>query len=267
MARLSARLLGVLALFCAVNAVAIDADADARLRVDLRQVASQRLFFGHQSVGDNLLRGVQQLASDAGVGLAITEVSATSEAVAAGLNHAHIGENTQPLKKLQAFEQATHAKASKLDLAVMKFCYVDITPQTDVKALFQAYQATTDRLHAQHPGVRIVHVTAPLVMIQTGVKAMLKRMLGRAPYGVLENSRREAYNALLRAAYQGKEPVFDLARQEATTPHGVTTLVEWQGQQVLSLAPVYSDDGEHLNALGQKQLARDFIATLAAVAR
>jgi lysophospholipase L1-like esterase len=90
-------------------------------------------------------------------------------------------------------------------------------------------------------------------------------MLGRAPYGVLENLRREEYNDLLRQTYAGHAPLFDLARLESTDPNGEKTTAAWKGHLVPALAPLYTDDGGHLNALGRQLAAREFVAVLAAI--
>ena len=235
----------------------------AGLRADLLRVASQRIFFGHQSIGDNLLEGVRQLAAQAGVALQITE-RATAAGLAVGtLAHSHVAENTQPLQKLKSFEQAMGPASAGLDTALLKFCYIDFTAETDVANLFAQYQSTMARLRALNPGMRLVHVTAPLTTVPSGAKALFKRLLGRAPYGVLENRQREAYSQLLRRAYAGREPLFDLARIESSRTDGSPFTVEWQGAQVPALVPAYSTDGEHLNTEGQLRAARALIAVLA----
>src|SRR5207249_2637509 len=100
-------------------------------------------------------------------------------------------------------------------------------------------------------GHQSVGVTAPLTDVQGGAKGLLKRLLGRAPYGAVENLRREQYNALLRAAYRGREPIFDLARVESIAPDGRAVTAQWNGSVVPVLAPAFTDDGGHLNAPGR----------------
>jgi len=45
--------------------------------------------------------------------------------------------------------------------------------------------------------------------------------------------------------------VFDLARVEATAPDGRLTTFSHNGQSYPSLYPGYTDDGGHLNTVGQ----------------
>ena len=206
------------------------------------------VYFGHQSVGANILQGVKEL----GAPLAIKDE--------------FLPENGEPLRKLENFAKAV-GEGSHYDIALMKFCYVDIDAGTDVQALFARYRATIAELQAKNPRTTFVHVTLPLTTIQTGPKALVKRLLGRAPYGTIENVRRAEYNSLLRRSYGGREPIFDIARIESTAPDGTVASVTWNGSTVPAMAAAYSDDGGHLNAAGRARAAREFLAVLDAAAR
>lgn len=247
------------------SATASTADTDAKLRAELERVAQQRIYFGHQSVGNNLLDGVRQLAAKAGVPLRLAESPSASGVPPATLGHTPVARNGDPLLKLQSFEQAMGQQPAGLDIALVKFCYVDISDGTDAKALFTRYRAAMDGLKATHPGTTFVHVTTPLTIAQSGLKAALKNLIGRVPYGVMENQRREEYNALLRQAYQGREPIFDLARVESIAPDGTAVAVEWKGVASPAMAPAYTDDGGHLNAAGKLRAARELISVLASI--
>jgi hypothetical protein len=236
---------------------------DARTRADLATVARRTVFFGHQSVGTNILEGVGQLAARHGVPLRVEEVSVASGLAAGTLAHGLMAENGDPLRKLESFRRAL-GPASTVEVALLKFCFIDVTPATDVRALFERYRAVVRELQAALPGTTFVHATIPLTGIQGGIKGWVKRLLGRTPYGLAENARREEYNALLRQAYQGKEPIFDVARVESTGPDGRLVTVEWEGRAVPALAPEYTSDGGHLNAEGQRISAVELLAVIAA---
>lgn len=241
------------------------AEVDKNLRAELGRIAQRRIFFGHQSVGMNLLDGVNQLATMAGVPIRIDEVKTASTVESAMIGHAFIAENGSPFKKLKSFEQAMGAKSTNLDIALMKFCYVDFTEETNANELFERYRATLDVLRAKNPGTIFVHVTAPLTVVQGGTKDRLKQLFGKAPYGTLENMRREEYNALLRQAYKGYEPIFDLARVESSSPDGSVVSVKWKGRVIPVMFQDYSDDGGHLSATGKLLAARELISVLAAI--
>lgn len=236
---------------------------DATLHAELEHIAQRRIFFGHQSVGVNLLDGVRQLSENAAVSVRIVETPEAGNVPAATFGHAFLFKNGEPLLKLQSFEQAFGQHPANIDIALLKFCYVDINADTDVKALFACYQAVIGRLRVGNPGTTFVHVTVPLTKIGRGTSAPLRRLLGRAPEGAIENVRREDYNVLLRQTYQGREPIFDLARVESTTPDGRAVTVEWNGRVAPAMVPAYTDDGGHLNLAGRLHAARKLVAVLA----
>lgn len=226
---------------------------DTALSRELAIVAQQRILFGHQSVGANVLQGLEKLAGRENARLRVTSV--------------RVAENRQPLRKLRSFEQALASSGERPTVALLKFCYVDIAADTDAEGLFGEYRAMLARLRAAHPGTVFVHVTLPLTTVQCGPKALAKRLLGRHPYGTLENLRREEYNALLRAAYRGREAIFDLAQVESTAPDGAAVTVTWKGRRAPALAPRYTDDGGHLNAAGGLRAARELVRVLAGIVR
>ncbi|HEY3075374.1 MAG TPA: hypothetical protein VGJ74_09385 [Burkholderiales bacterium] len=226
--------------------------AGAELRADLERLAQQRIYFGHQSVGANILDGVKELARAAGVPLAIQDE--------------FVAENGDPLRKLASFKAAL-GEGSRFDIALVKFCYVDVTAETDARALFERYRATVAELRAKNPRTIFVHATLPLTTVQTGPKALAKRLLGRAPYGTIQNVRREQYNRLLRGTYAGREPIFDLARLESIAPDGTAVSVAWNGATAPAMSAAYTDDGGHLNARGRALAAQEFVTVLAAASR
>lgn len=247
------------------TAVAHATNVDAGLRADVERVAQRRIFFGHQSVGVNLLDGIRQISVSVGIPVHITEVKTAGTVKSATIGHTFIAENGNPLRKLESFKQAMESQPTGLDIAFMKFCYVDFTPETDVKKLFAQYRETIASLQARNPGMTFVHVTAPLTVVPDGIKIRLKQLLGRAPPEFTDNLRREEYNTLLRQTYREREPIFDLARIESTTPDGTPETAKWRDIVVPVLAPAYSEDGGHLNAAGKLRAARELISVLAAI--
>lgn len=237
---------------------------DAGLRPELERVSRLRVFFGHQSVGVNLLDGLRDLAAREGVALRIAEVPSASGIPPGTFAHGFMPENGNPGLKLESFERAFRTDgAEEADVAFLKFCYVDFDQKSDVRAIFDRYQATLRALQSAHPRTRFVHVTVPLTTVQGGWKALLKRLLGRPPYGFLENARREELNELLRKAYAGREPLFDLARIESIAPDGAAQTYHWKGRAVPTLYPGYTDDGGHLSRQGRTRAARALVAVLA----
>lgn len=238
----------------------------ASLRDDLNTLAHERVYFGHQSVGKNILDGLKELSEAQGVPLNIAEVPRAGSLQGPGIGHVFVPENGDPLRKLANFKLAL-GEGSQADLALVKFCYVDIKADTDMRALFDAYRQTIDELRAKNPRTIFVHVTLPLTTVQTGPKAWAKRLLGRAPNGTLDNVKRDQYNTLLRRTYAGREPIFDLARVESIAGDGTQATVQWDGTQAPALVSAYTDDGGHLNHVGRLRAAEEFVRVLAAARR
>jgi hypothetical protein len=256
-------ILALLASLTVGNTLATAADAD--LKADLELVASRRILFGHQSVGANVIDGIKQLAQTEGVPIRIVEVQTASQVGPATFGHVYVAENGKPAKKFESFEFAMDRESSDPDIVFLKLCYVDFSAETDATTLFAKYRATVDRLKVKHPNTTLVHVTAPLTVVQTGAKALVKRLLGRTPSGIMENIRRNEYNELIRKTYSGREPVFDLAHVESMGPNGQAVTVEWEQMAIPVLAQQYTDDGGHLNDTGKFRAARELISVLVTI--
>jgi hypothetical protein len=150
------------------------------------------------------------------------------------------------------------------DVALFKFCYIDVDPSTDVARVFAEYESTMTALKARYPTTRFVHVTMPLRMVQSGPKALVKKALGQPLGGYAENMLRNTYNDKLRRAYEGKEPLFDLARIESTAADGSRTTFTSNGSEYFALNPPYTYDNGHLNDHGRLRAAEEFVRVLAA---
>lgn len=230
------------------------------------RLAGRRIFFGHQSVGDNLMEGVARIvATEPRIRLRVEKSDRPTFADGPALVHALIGRNYEPESKSAAFLDALSGEDTP-DVALYKLCYVDIGPTTDPDALFADYVRTVERAQSLHPALTIVHVTVPLMTARpaTGVKGFARRVLGRGPSPEIDNNvKRNRYNALLRARYAGRAPVFDLARIESTHPDGSRSYFLRGADTVYTLAPELTTDGGHLNELGQRLAAEGFLALLA----
>ena len=222
-----------------------------------RALAKKRVVFGHQSVGQNILDGVQSLAAQAGVDLPIIE--SRTPVAGGGIVHFMIGQNEDPLSKVEDFAKTLeNGVAQGTDIALMKLCYIDFKSDTNAKQISERYSAALDRLSQQFPNTTFVAVTAPLTSLQTGPKAWIKRLLGREPGGYAENARRQEFNDLLRARYGQKGRLFDLAKIEAES----AVNYQHQGRPFEALNPKFTYDGGHLNAEGKRRVAHAFLAFL-----
>lgn len=235
----------------------------------LQGLAQKRIYFGHQSVGVNIFEGLEALQGERPeLALRFVDARKPDAYDAPAFGHGPIGRNEDPLAKIRDFADVLEQRGlgARTDIALFKFCYVDFPPGTDVERIFAEYRSTHARLRERFPAVKLVHVTSPLTVVQSGPKAVVKRILGRPLGGAEANIVRERFNDLLRAEYGGREPIFDLAAVEATRPDGRAVTFEEGGRAHRALAPEYASDGKHLNALGSRWAAAHLLATLAGVA-
>ena len=258
------KVLTMCAMATALTGASAAAAPDPALRAQLEQLAQHRVFFAHQSVGGNLIEGLQSLARDNGVALQVRDVARDPNVPNQTFGHVFVGVNGKPLEKLDEYrDRLVKQRSTPPDLAMVKLCFLDFTASTDPKAVFARYQSDLAVLRAQLPTTRFVHVTTPLTTIESGPKVWLKRLLGNTPWGVIENQKREQYNELMRSAYAGREPLFDLARLESTAEDGSKTLTTWGDTRTPAMTPVYTSDGSHLNPHGERVAARSLAGVLA----
>jgi hypothetical protein len=217
----------------------------------------KRVVFGHQSVGGNIFKGVEHLAKRDGVNVDINE-QRTAPTIPS-ISHFYIGKNGDPTSKIQDFAAAINAGAAKgADVAMMKLCYVDFNTTTDAKQVANDYIANLEFLAKSHPETNFVAITAPLTAVQTGIKAWIKRLLGKQPSEYVENAKRAEFNTLLRERYLAAGRLFDLAKIE-TEATGIPCMAQVDGQTVEVLCPEITNDGGHLNERGQLLVGAAFV--------
>jgi hypothetical protein len=162
--------------------------------------------------------------------------------------HTEVGENTDPRSKVEDFADLIRGGiGDQVDVAFVKFCYVDFSADTDAEAVFTTYRTTMDALHQEYPDVVFLHATAPVMTEDNSAE---------------ENLVRQRYNALVRSTYPASV-VFDLAAVESTTPDGTRVTGSSRGTTYDVLYDGYSDDGGHLNAEGAARADAALIATIA----
>jgi hypothetical protein len=228
-----------------------------------KRLEASRIFFGHQSVGDNVIEGVQKLLAGSPGVLRVVETADPGLMTEPGLYHARIGRNGAPSTKLEAFVSIV-GEMRGAGTAVLKYCYVDVTTETDAAALFGGYRAGVEALKASRPGITVLHVTLPLLADRGALQHAAAVVRGKPTYRQV-NLIREQYNDMLRQTYGGREPIFDLAGLESTKPDGSRATVRYRGKAVPVLASEWTHDGGHLNEAGRLRMAGFFLATLASL--
>jgi hypothetical protein len=249
--------------------------ASAITTANLTAVARTRVFFGHQSVGMNVLNAVPGVYADHGVSAPPIEQGRTQPGANGGfIAHKFIGENGERLLKLEDFDRTIRGGMGRqVDVALMKFCWGDIWSDTDVDALFARYRDTMAALERDFPNVTFIHVTVPLTTepgtthVFTELKTRLKTLLGgRDLFDQRANVARERLNALIRGEYAGRH-LFDLAAIESTKPDGTRVAGRYDNQGYFALYDGYASDIGHLNAVGAKIAATAFLEAIAQASR
>ncbi|MDW7774278.1 MAG: hypothetical protein SCH71_15440 [Desulfobulbaceae bacterium] len=235
-------------------------------------LSGQRIFFGHQSVGYNIITGIEGILQERhNIKLDILNTSKVKEVNQPGLAHEWIGRNTDPVSKLEAFAALLHDKFGKeTDIAMMKFCYVDITSDTDIDTLFIRYKTTLAELRKEFPETIFVHVTVPLTTKPQGIdgvkaagKNMIKKIMGKPVFDYKDNIKRNLFNNKMKAEYEGREPLFDLAGLEAGYMPDRPSSFARDNTTYLTLAAEYTNDGGHLNEAGARKIGEQFLFFLA----
>ena len=98
----------------------------------LQTLSTKAIYFGHQSVGSNIMEGIQALVSGtSGPVPRVSQTSAAGSMVKGVFAHAGSGSNGDPMGKITAFVASIQGSVgNKVDIAFFKFCYVDFDGST-----------------------------------------------------------------------------------------------------------------------------------------
>lgn len=225
-----------------------------------------KTFFAHQSVGANILEGIEALAAQGRAAVRILDLTRPHDPYSAGpllIIHERIGANREPLTKIAAFRERLNAKhRPEFDVALLKFCYVDIATQADADTLWHHYEAAIEQLSTDQPGVQLVHCTVPLRALPEGPYAWLRRALGHRHPHIVGNRARDWFNRQLRARFGGRNELFDLAAVQSRRADGRICELNDGGTRVPSLAREWTYDGGHFNERGRTIAAAAFLEFL-----
>jgi hypothetical protein len=229
-----------------------------------QKLSGTKIYFGHQSVGDNIIAGINELMkSHDSIKLNVMKTDNPSDFNKPVFAHSYVGENDDPNSKIIAFSaNIRKGIGSKTDIVFLKLCFWDIRSHSDIKKVFSQYKSSLSELKSQYPKVKFVHFTVPLMSRQNGMKDKIKRMLNLAVETDLDNVKRNELNEMLINEYRDKEPIFDIAAIESTSPGGTRTSFSQNGKKYYVLADDYSRDGGHLNELGKKVVAEQLLIFL-----
>lgn len=235
------------------------------------KLAGKKIFFGHQSVGYNIIDGIADILNERDyIKLNIIEAREPSAFNQPVFAHSQVGMNTKPFSKIKRFvEIMDSGVGSKVDIAFFKFCYVDIMRDSNPQEIFGGYCTALDGLKDRYPNTKFLHITVPIRSVPKGTKKYLKqtvKLLIGKPGFFEDNMMRQNYNDLLRNAYSKTGLFFDLAHVEAVSSSGFGCYVQKGTERIYVMAPEYTEDGGHLNSLGRKKVGEQLLIILAEIA-
>jgi hypothetical protein len=235
------------------------------------KLAEKKIFFGHQSVGYNIIDGITDIINERDyIKLNVIEAHEPAAFDQPVLAHSQVGMNTEPFSKIKRFVEIMDAGVgSKVDIAFFKFCYVDIMRDSDPQKIFDGYNTALEDLKGRYPNTKFLHVTVPIRSVPKGAKRYLKQtvklLIGR-PGFLEDNMMRRSYNDLLNDAYSKTGLFFDLALMESVNANGLRCHALKGADKVYVMAPEYTEDGGHLNSQGRKKVAEQLLIILAEIA-
>lgn len=230
-----------------------------------KRLSEKKIYFGHMSVGFNIVEGLKDVMKEnPQIKLRIVETNDTTMFGMPIFAHSRNGKNHDPESKIDAFaESMERGIGNNVDIAFFKFCFVDITANTDVQKEFKYYKEKMEKLKGHYPQTIFIHVTVPVTTVQSGLKAWLKTLLDRPVDGYAQNIRRNEFNDLLRQEYEGKAPLFDLGKIESFLEDGQSVTFAEGGKSFYAMNPAFTNDGGHLNPTGRKFVAQSLLILLA----
>lgn len=222
----------------------------------LKKIFENKIYFGHHSVGNNIMDGIKGLVnSDSSLNIISSDNPFGT--MQPGFFHSGIGKNGDPFGKISSFRQIIEkGTVGDTGIAFFKFCYVDFNKNTDIDSLFSFYQNTFDSLEKERPEIKFAHFTVPLKIIKKGPRTFLKKII-KGKDDIKDNYIRNKFNEKLLQAYG--DNVFDLARLESTKYDGSRTFIIRRGEKIFYLNPEISSDGGHLNKSGSEYIAEQLI--------
>ncbi|MBN1599797.1 MAG: hypothetical protein JW894_15995 [Bacteroidales bacterium] len=227
-------------------------------------VSEKKFIFGHQSVGYNIMDGVNLLEEKTGINLNVRETRDFKSFQEPGLIHFAVGSNKDPNSKVDDFVKLMNEiSVDSNAIASFKFCYIDIRRFDNVDSVFGYYKENMLKLKELYPEAKMFLFTSPYRAIQKGPKGLLKKIMGK-PAGEVENNiRRAKFNEMLIDELSSEFPVFDLGKVESTRPDGQPFTFKWKGKTYPSIYPKYTFDRGHLNKFGSEVVATNLIYFLA----
>ncbi len=250
-----------------VNTMSLKAIEDVPVE-SWAKLAEMKIFFGHKSVGYNIIDGIKDIIEVHDyIRLNIVETANPAEFDGPIFAHAQIGTNVDPGSKMVDFmTKLDSGLGSKLDIAFMKLCYVDVMRDSEPENILDDYKMMLEDMKSHYPNIVFLNITVPVCSVPKDLKSNLKEsiklLIGR-PCFLDDNIKRHHYNTILKESFSETENIFDLAFIETIGMGNLKCYVNKRKEKVPVMASEYTDDGGHLNEMGRRKVAEQLLIMLA----
>jgi hypothetical protein len=205
------------------------------------EIGQFRWYFEHASVGQNMRDGVGSLRNMSNTFYQLINInqdqdsspSSPPAATTNGIVYCHWRSNPGVSSKINLFATSVTNgwRFPKVNLAMNKFCYIDISVD------FNAYVASMTNLESRYPETVFVYATQPITTTP-------------------DNSIKTFNNNLRTWVQANNRVLFDIADIEAHDTSGV----EYINNTCQVMYAGNTSDGGHLNAFGSQEVAKGFYA-------
>lgn len=218
---------------------------------------NNRWVFAHQSVGMQVIQGIQTLCDMYGLPdpTVIDVETGTIPGSGPYLGHWYVGTNGDGFSKLTDYNTTIRGGLyTQADIFVLKFCYADLRPNVGYtpQQLFDQYKLIMDGLIADFPTKTFILATETIVM--------------EADEDGPNNGLRMTFNNLVRAEY-GDSHLWDIALALSTDPDGNRIRTGTAPNYIEHLYSAYaSPDMEHISgvdSIGRRAAAAPLLQILA----
>ena len=145
----------------------------------LNKLSEKRIFFGHRSVGNNILQGIDDILTQyPGINLKILKYEEVKSSKDNGIIHAWIDQNGSP----QSIAEDYTRMVEKLPGKEMDFALIRFTPwygKKDMDEILKDYTIAIEQLKQRHSKTVFIHGTFPLNHSKTSFKTWIKKLTGK----------------------------------------------------------------------------------------
>lgn len=229
-------------------------------KTDLYTLKGKKVYFAHQSVGNNIVQGLSSLIEKS-EDIKFIKIVTLEDYLKDNYEHndsffyfihSRIGQNGHPDIKLNDFLQKCDSLPD-IDAAFIKLCYADVRHETDVQVLYKNYVETLSQLQKKHQQAKFIYFTVPYTTKEGYFKGTLKKVMGKHDNNIARNK----LNTLIRQT--NNIDIFDIGFYES---HLESDNTELEKEYLLK---EYTYDNGHLNPPAAERISWyliDYINTL-----